>query len=105
LDAILEMPSGDIQIKSRTLTLKNKFSDTNSPLPIQWYQIEPLLQCVKWAFTATSKIVVYDTKGIYSTLERGGFKVMGHERFEFDGGLPAWIKEKAIPLKKTGTIV
>jgi thiosulfate/3-mercaptopyruvate sulfurtransferase len=36
------------------------------------------------------KIVVYDTKGIYSSQGRGGFKVMGHEKvWVLDGGLPA----------------
>jgi thiosulfate/3-mercaptopyruvate sulfurtransferase len=34
LDAILETPIEDIQIKgARTFDIKTKFSDTNSPLP------------------------------------------------------------------------
>jgi thiosulfate/3-mercaptopyruvate sulfurtransferase len=40
-----------------------------------------------------SKIVVYDTKGIYSSPRAWWLLRSWDMRFGFDGGLPAWIKE------------
>ena len=97
LDAILEMPSEDIQIKgSRTFDIKNKFSDTNSPLPNTVPNPDAFATaCRKIGIQSSSKIVVYDTKGIYLSPRAWWlFKVMGHEKvWVLDGGLPAWIKE------------
>lgn len=97
LDAILEMPSEDIQIKgARTFDIKNKFSDTNSPLPNTVPNPDAFATaCRKIGIQSSSKIVVYDTKGIYLSPRAWWlFKVMGHEKvWVLDGGLPAWIKE------------
>ncbi len=49
----------------------------------------------KLGINKNSKIVVYDTKGIYSSPRAWYlFKSMGHENvWVLDGGLPEWIKE------------
>ncbi|MFT4983443.1 MAG: thiosulfate/3-mercaptopyruvate sulfurtransferase [Flavobacterium sp.] len=97
LDATLETPIEDIQIKgARTFDIKTKFSDTNSPLPNTIPHPEAFATaCRKMGVHKDSKIVVYDTKGIYSSPRAWWlFKVMGHEKvWVLDGGLPAWIKE------------
>ena len=97
LDAILEMPSEDIQIRgARTFDIKNKFSDTNSQLPNTVPNPDAFATaCRKIGIQSSSKIVVYDNKGIYLSPRAWWlFKVMGHEKvWVLDGGLPAWIKE------------
>lgn len=97
LDAFIDMPLEDIQIKgARTFDVKNKFSDTNSPLPNTIPHPEAFAAaCRELVINNNSKIVVYDTKGIYSSPRAWWlFKVMGHEKvWVLDGGLPAWIKE------------
>jgi thiosulfate/3-mercaptopyruvate sulfurtransferase len=96
LDAILETPIEDIQIKgARNFDIKTKFSDTNSPLPNTVPNSEAFATaCRKIGIHNGSKIVVYDTKGIYRPRAWWLFKVMGHEKvWVLDGGLPAWIKE------------
>ncbi|WP_016990762.1 sulfurtransferase [Flavobacterium sp. ACAM 123] len=97
LDAILEMPTEDVQIKgTRTFDIKNKFSDSNSALPNTVPSPEAFAAaCRKIGIYNGSKIVVYDAKGIYSSPRAWWlFKVMGHENvLVLDGGLPAWIKE------------
>jgi thiosulfate/3-mercaptopyruvate sulfurtransferase len=65
----LETPIEDIQIKgARTFDIKTKFSDTNSPLPNTVPNSEAFATaCRKMGIHNGSKIVVYDTKGIYSS--------------------------------------
>jgi thiosulfate/3-mercaptopyruvate sulfurtransferase len=63
----LETPIEDIQIKG-SLNIKTKFSDTNSPLPNTVPNSEAFATaCRKIGIHNGSKIVVYDTKGIYSS--------------------------------------
>lgn len=97
LEAILETPSLDIQIKgARLFDIKNKFSDTSSPLPNTLPSPEVFSSaCRKIGINNNSKIVVYDAKGIYSSPRAWWlFKIMGHENvWVLDGGLPAWLKE------------
>jgi thiosulfate/3-mercaptopyruvate sulfurtransferase len=70
----LETPIEDIQIKgARTFDIKTKFSDTNSPLPNTVPNSEAFATAAKKGIHNGSKIVVYDTKGIYSSQGRGGF--------------------------------
>lgn len=97
LDVFLETPKEDIQIVgARPFDIKNKFSDTNSPLPNTIPSSDVFAsECRKLGINNNSKIVVYDTKGIYSSPRAWWlFKVMGHEKvWVLDGGLLAWIKE------------
>ncbi|WP_413997629.1 sulfurtransferase [Flavobacterium sp. W1B] len=103
LDAILENPTQDIQIKNaRLFDIKNKFSDTNNPLPNTLPSPEAFASaCRKLGINNNSKIVVYDTKGIYSSPRAWWlFKIMGHKKvWVLDGGLPAWTN-KAYPTEK-----
>jgi thiosulfate/3-mercaptopyruvate sulfurtransferase len=65
----------------RSLNIKTKFSDTNSPLPNTVPNSEAFATaCRKIGIHNGSKIVVYDTKGIYSSPGVVAFKVMGHEK-------------------------
>lgn len=97
LEAILDTPSQDIQIKrARLFDIKNKFSDTSNPLPNTLPSPEDFaIACQKIGIDNNSKIVVYDTKGIYSSPRAWWlFKIMGHEKvWVLDGGLPAWLNE------------
>lgn len=97
LDAFIDMPSEDHQIKgARTFDIKNKFSDTNNPLTNTIPDPEAFATaCRELGINNNSKIVVYDTKGIYSSPRAWWlFKVMGHEKvWVLDGGLPEWLKE------------
>jgi thiosulfate/3-mercaptopyruvate sulfurtransferase len=104
LDAILEMPFEDIQIKgSRTFDIKNKFSDTNSALPNTIPSPDAFsAACRELGINNSSKIVVSDPAGIYLSPRAWWlFKVMGHEQvWVLDGGLPAWIKEGYLTEKR-----
>lgn len=97
LDAVLDIPPHDLQIaNARTFDIKNKFSDTSSSLPNTLPKPEAFAaEARKLGINKNSKIVVYDTKGIYSSPRAWYlFKSMGHENvWVLDGGLPAWIKE------------
>jgi thiosulfate/3-mercaptopyruvate sulfurtransferase len=102
----LETPIEDIQKGARTFDIKTKFSDTNSPLPNTVPNSEAFATaCRKIGIHNGSKIVVYDTKGIYSS-PRAWWLLRSWDmrRFVLDGGLPAWIKE-GYATEKTGTIV
>lgn len=104
LDAILETPTEEIQIKgAKTFDIKNKFSDTTNSLPNTIPNPTAFTAaCRKLGINNNSKIVVYDTKGIYSSPRAWWlFKVMGHEKvWVLDGGLPEWLKE-GFPTEKT----
>ncbi|MES2238648.1 MAG: sulfurtransferase [Bacteroidota bacterium] len=97
LDAVLDIPPHDLQIiGARTFDIKNKFSDTSVPLPNTLPKPEAFAaEAQKLGINKNSKIVVYDTKGIYSSPRAWYlFKSMGHENvWVLDGGMPAWIKE------------
>lgn len=97
LDAVLDTPPHDLQIiGARTFDIKNKFSDTSTSLPNTLPKPESFAaEARKIGINKHSKIVVYDTKGIYSSPRAWYlFKSMGHENvWVLDGGFPAWTKE------------
>ena len=75
--------------------LKGNFTDKGSDLPNTFpptAQFE--LECQKLGINQSSKIVVFDDRGIYSSPRVWWmFKVMGHENVSvLDGGLPAWME-------------
>lgn len=96
LDAVLDPSPHDLQIiGARTFDIKNKFSDTSNALPNTLPKPEAFAaEARKLGINKNSKIVVYDTKGIYSSPRAWYlFKSMGHEKvWVLDGGLPEWIK-------------
>lgn len=79
---------------ARLFDLKGKFADKTSsfpntvPSPAQFEK-----ECQKLGINQTSKIVIFDTRGIYSSPRAWWlFKVMGHKDVVvLDGGLPEWI--------------
>lgn len=106
LDAVLDPSPHDIQIiGARTFDIKNKFSDTSNPLPNTLPKPEVFAaEARKLGINKNSKIVIYDTKGVYSSPRAWYlFKSMGHEKvWVLDGGLPEWIKEN-LPTEITST--
>lgn len=84
-----------VQIKgARFIDFKNDFSDKNSPFPNTILsQSEFEVACQKLGIHKTSKIVVYDNLGIYTSPRVWCmFKTMGHEDIAIlNGGLPDWI--------------
>ncbi|REE79883.1 thiosulfate/3-mercaptopyruvate sulfurtransferase [Lutibacter oceani] len=86
-----------LQIKNaRFFDLKNTFSDKHSNLP----NMLPLpkefeKECRKLGINKSSKIVVYDNLGIYTSPRVWWmFKIMGHNNIAvLNGGLPAWKNE------------
>lgn len=81
---------------ARYFDLKNNFSDTNSQFPNTIPSAEQFeSECQKLGINNTSKIVVYDNKGIYASPRVWWlFKAMGHQEvYVLDGGLPEWVKE------------
>ena len=81
---------------SRYFDIKNSFSDPSSdypntvPTPEQFEK-----SCRELGINNSSKIVVYDNLGVYSSPRAWWlFKVMGHDRVSvLDGGLPEWINK------------
>ena len=79
---------------ARYFDLKNNFSDPNSPFPNTVpNQIQFETECQKLGIRRTSKIVVFDSLGIYSSPRIWWlFNAMGHRDISvLDGGLPEWI--------------
>ncbi len=115
LDASLEsnaenlvVPFPGIQIKgARYFDLKGVFSDADNDLPNMLPDPEIFAsECRKLGINSSSKIVVYDNLGIYSSPRVWWmFKIMGHETIAvLDGGLPEW-KNKGLscgPIKHEG---
>jgi len=96
---------------SRYFNLKNNFSDRENPIPNTLpneSQFE--YECRRLGINKTSKIVVFDNLGIYSSPRVWWmFKAMGHnDVYVLNGGLPEWIKngfetsEKKTDKYKTG---
>jgi thiosulfate/3-mercaptopyruvate sulfurtransferase len=94
----------DIQIVgARFFDIKNDFSDTSNPLPNSLPTPESFASAARnLGINATSKIVVYDSLGIYSSPRVWWlFKIMGHKNvWVLDGGLPAW-HDKKYPMEKS----
>ncbi|MBL4862364.1 MAG: sulfurtransferase [Crocinitomicaceae bacterium] len=82
------------QIKgARFFDLKNDFSDQHSEFPNTLPDIKQFeFGCRKLGINTSSKIVVYDNLGIYSSPRAWWmFKIMGHENVSvLNGGLPDW---------------
>ena len=86
----------NVQIKgAQHFDLKNTFSDSKSEFPNTLpSQNEFEKESRKLGINASSKIVVYDNLGIYTSPRVWWmFKVMGHKAVAIlDGGLPDWMK-------------
>ncbi len=86
-----------IQIKgARFFDLKNIFRDTESALPNTVPNPASFTaNCQQLGINKTSKIIIYDTKGIYTSPRAWWlFKLMGHQQVAvLNGGLPAWIEQ------------
>lgn len=87
----------DLQIKgARIFDIKNDFSDTTNPLPNTLPNPAAFEKAArKIGINKDSKIVVYDSIGIYTSPRAWWlFTIMGHESvWVLDGGLPAYAKE------------
>ncbi|MFT5860455.1 MAG: thiosulfate/3-mercaptopyruvate sulfurtransferase [Flavobacteriaceae bacterium] len=87
---------GGIQIfNARHFDLKDQFSDKKSDLPNTLPSpIDFQLAAQKIGINNTSKIIIYDDRGIYTSPRVWWmFKAMGHENVAvLDGGLPNWIE-------------
>ncbi|MDA7706217.1 MAG: rhodanese-like domain-containing protein [Flavobacteriaceae bacterium] len=82
--------------ESRYFDLKNNFSKTNCSLPNTLpNQTQFETECQKLGIRQNSKIVVFDSFGIYSSPRVWWlFKAMGHQDISvLNGGLPAWIQK------------
>jgi thiosulfate/3-mercaptopyruvate sulfurtransferase len=103
--AKVEPQCQDIQIKgARYFDIKNDFSDTTNPLPNTLPTPEVFAKKArKLGINNESKIVVYDSLGIYSSPRAWWlFKIMGHKNvWVLDGGLPEWAKQSYAVEKPT----
>lgn len=92
-----------IQIQgARYFDIKNEFSDSANPLPNTIPSPEVFERAAqKLGINSSSKIVAYDSLGIYSSPRAWWlFQIMGHENvWVLDGGLPAWAKAN-LPVEK-----
>ena len=92
-----------IQIEgARFFDIKNDFSDSSNPLPNTFPDPKAFaIAAQNLGINTTSKIVVYDSLGIYSSPRAWWlFQIMGHENvWVLDGGLPAWVKAD-FPIEK-----
>ena len=80
---------------ARFFDLKNTFVNQNSELPNTIPTLESFeFEAQKLGLNKNSKIVVFDSSGVYSSPRAWWlFKLMGYNQvFVLDGGLPEWIK-------------
>ena len=86
----------DLQIKNaRFFDIKNSFSKKDAPFPNTFPNAKEFeKECRNIGINKTSKIVVYDNLGIYTSPRVWWlFKIMGHKNVAvLNGGLPAWNK-------------
>lgn len=83
-------------VNARKFDIKNVFSDASSNYPNTLLSPEVFeLECRKLGINKTSKLVVYDNLGVYSSPRVWWmFKVMGYETIAvLDGGLPDWLAQ------------
>jgi hypothetical protein len=99
----LETPIEDIQIKGARTFIKTKFSDTNSPPNTVPNSEAFATACRKMGIHNGSKIVVYDTKGIYSSPRAWWLLRSWDMRLGTRWRLACL--DKGMLLKKTGTII
>jgi len=91
---------------ARFFDIKKSFSDQNSELPNMLPSPEDFEEnCRKLGINTTSKIVVYDTIGIYSSPRVWWmFTIMGHKDIAvLDGGFPEWSKNSLPTENKKNT--
>lgn len=92
---------------ARFFDLKKRFSDQSSPFPNMVPSAQQFEeQSQQLGIHNTSKIVVFDDKGVYSSPRVWWlFKLMGHDDIAvLDGGLPAWIAEGYAVSPKTSKV-
>ena len=83
-------------IGARYFDIKNTFSDRNRKYPNMLSSPKQFeINCRKLGINKSSKIVVYDNLGIYSSPRVWWmFKTMGHDNIAvLNGGLPDWINQ------------
>lgn len=89
--------SSNLQIiGARYFDIKHKFSAVNSPFPNTLLTQEEFQeQCRELGLNTTSKLVVYDNLGVYTSPRVWWmFKLMGFDNVAvLDGGLPDWISQ------------
>ena len=81
-------------VGARVFDIENNFSDTNAPFPNTLLSPEKFQEkCRELGVNTTSKIVVYDNLGVYTSPRVWWmFKIMGFDNIAvLDGGLPDWI--------------
>lgn len=97
LDASQPSDPAAIRIKgARIFDIKHVFSDTDSKFPNTLLSPEAFqLACRKLGISHNSQLVVYDSKGIYTSPRVWWmFTIMGHNAIAvLDGGLPDWIAQ------------
>lgn len=93
----LVVDSDNLQIVgARIFDIKNEFSDATSPFPNTLLAPKEFQEkCRKLGVNTTSKIVVYDNLGIYTSPRVWWmFKIMGFDNISvLDGGLPDWLSK------------
>ncbi len=95
-DGSISKPNNISIPNARYIDLNNTFSDARSSFPNTLPSPEQFeVECQKLGINNSSKIVVFDNKGIYSSPRVWWmFKIMGHENIAvLDGGLPEWINK------------
>ncbi|MBQ4801350.1 sulfurtransferase [Aquimarina sp. MMG015] len=96
----------ELQIpKARFFDIKKSFSDQDSNLPNMFPSSDFFEKnCRKLGINTNSKIVVYDTLGIYSSPRAWWmFTSLGHKNVAvLNGGLPEWIKSE-LPTENKGS--
>ena len=100
LQTTAEGASPDSHLQSipgaRYFDLKNSFSDPNNSFPNTVPTEEQFeVNCQKLGIHRNSKIVVFDSLGIYSSPRVWWlFKIMGHQNISIlDGGFPEWLQK------------
>lgn len=90
--------------RSRYFDIKGNFTNKESSFPNTVPSSQQFEQeAQKLGITKTSKIVVYDNLGIYTSPRAWWlFKIMGHDKVAvLDGGLPEWIEKGYDTIPKT----
>ena len=85
--------------KARFFDIKSEFSEPNAPFPNTLPTVQHFeASAQKLGINNTSRIVVYDQKGIYSSARVWYmFKHFGHDQIAvLDGGLPEWQEQNGL---------
>ncbi|WP_299213106.1 sulfurtransferase [uncultured Aquimarina sp.] len=102
-----ESSKQDLKIPgARFFDIKKNFSDQESDLPNMLPSSDSFEEgCRKLGINSDSKIVVYDTIGIYSSPRAWWmFTIMGHKSVAvLDGGFPEWINQ-GLPTENKGSL-